>query len=182
MSVKKEFLKIKIKDERVHLDWQLKREDDTYDKYSLESKDAAHPSFTLKILELRNYVNDICDLRLQIDEFNRLKISSLSINYAGEKHIMGATITALKDLPNRNSPLIVNTPYLIEDYYSDQGDPNSLLPSKLVLLIYEIFEYADEYIQGKRAQLNFFTLDQDNNYKSESRAKTKGGQVAVKNI
>ena len=159
MSLKKEFLKIKIKDERVHLDWQLKREDDTYDKYSLESKDAPHPSFPLKILELRNYVNDISDLRLDKDEMHKLKISSISLNYAGEKHIMGATITALKDLPGRNSPLVVNTPYLIEDYYSDQGDPSSLLPSKLVLLIYEIFDYADEYVQGKRAQLSLFTSD-----------------------
>ena len=182
MSIKKEFLKIKIKDERVHLDWQLKREDETYDKYSLESKDTPHPSFTLKLLELRNYVNDICDLRLHIDEFHKLKISSISINYAGEKHIMGAAITALKDLPNRNSPLVVNTPYLIEDYYSDQGDPNSLLPSKLVLLIYEIFDYADDYIQGKRAQLNFFTLDKDDNYQPENISKTKGGKIAVKNL
>jgi len=70
---------------------------------------------------------------------------------------MGCTISALKSLPDRNIPLVINTPYLIEDYYSDQGDPASLLPCDLVILIYEIQKEAESFLVGFRSQLNLFS-------------------------
>lgn len=157
-----EFTKIKLvkgsdkKEARTILAWQVKRTDDTYDTFSLDSKDQPSPSLPLKFLDLRDFVNNICDLRLKDDEFHNLTILSISLSYASEKHVMGAVITALKSLPGRNTPLVINTPYLIEDYYSDQGDPTSLLPRDLVILIYEIQKEAENFIKGFRSQLNLF--------------------------
>jgi len=163
--MKNEFTKIKLVPKkndcppRTILSWQIKREDDSYDTFTLESKDEPAPSFLLRFLELREFVNDICDLRLADDELHKLSILSVSLSYASEKHILGATITALKTLPNRNAPLVINTPHLIEDYYSDSGDPASLLPQDLVTLIYEIQEEADDFVKGFRMQMNLFPIE-----------------------
>ncbi|MCK9210350.1 MAG: hypothetical protein M0P61_05870 [Ignavibacteriaceae bacterium] len=153
-----EFTKIKIVDDRIHLEWQVRRNDDSFDTFSLDSKDKPAPSFSLKLLDFRSFVNDICDLRLNETELHTLEIRGLSLSYSGDKHIMGTTITALKALPGRNAPLVVNTPHLIEDYYSDNGDPKCLLPQDLVTLIYEIQFEAEHFIKGFRLQLNLFDV------------------------
>ena len=149
MLHKKEFLKIKIVDQLVQLNWQVQRDDESFDKYSLESRDLPNLLFYSKLQELKDQVNAICDLRLGKNEMDKLTITSIYINYAGKKHVMGASITALKTLPNRKTPLIINTPYLLEDYRTSKGDPQTLMPSKLVYMLYQIFLFANDYIYNK---------------------------------
>ncbi len=50
MSHKKEFLKIKIFDQLIQVNWQVQGGDESFDKYSLESQDLPNMRFytTLK--------------------------------------------------------------------------------------------------------------------------------------
>ena len=168
MSHKKEFLKIKITDQVVQLNWQVQRDDESFDKYSLESQDFPNLLFYTSLQKLKVHVNEICELRLAKDEMDHLKISSIYINYAGKKHIMGASITALRTLPKRNVPLIINTPYLLEDYRTEKGDPKTLMPEKLVYLLYEIFLFANDYIieKNKKKPYSKRSMNQKNKMSS----------------
>ena len=81
MLHKKEFLKIKITDQLVQLNWQVQRDEDSFDKYSLESVDLPNLVFYTSLQKLNVHVNEICDLRLAKDEMDNLKISSIYISF-----------------------------------------------------------------------------------------------------
>ena len=150
------FLKIKIKDSIVFLEWLSPRQDNTFDSFSLRSADIPAASFINLFFDLRKFVNDICDLRLADDELHLLTITSLTFSFTSPKDVMGCTITAARTLPNCLTPFNINTPHLFSDYFSDTGDPRALLPSKLVLLLDEIQSAANDYVGGFRKQLNLF--------------------------
>lgn len=137
---------------KVRVEYEVARGGEDWDEYGFTSKDKPTPELQNKVTEFRKYVNDICELNLNDDQMHRLEVRGFSFSFAGEKEVMGCTITAIKKLHKSNSPLIINTPHKIEDYYAEQGDPNQLMPDGMADDLRELIELIEKYIDGERAQ------------------------------
>ena len=155
--MKYEILKFKIAVDKVFCRFQVYRPNhQDYDAFEFTTADKPAPALLNKIMEFRKPLLELCELPAEDEEIRKVEVTSFSFSWSGEKHIMGATITGERKLKDRNSPLILNTPHLIEDWHSDKGDEKQLLPRYLVELIYSLFELIIAFIDGEREQLDLF--------------------------
>lgn len=104
--------------------------------------------------------NKLCPFVLDVCEFNgdpaEIRVTGLSLSYGGDNNNMGCVITAQKDLAESSAPLNLNTPHKIEEFYSEHGDPKSLMPPGLAALCKTIINHTKDYLNGKRAQGKLF--------------------------
>jgi hypothetical protein len=80
----------------------------------------------------------------------KLTVRGVTITWTND--IMGACITALKALKGANAPLVLNTPHLPSEPYSEGGSPDFLLPEETAENIGALLNEAEAYIRGERAQ------------------------------
>lgn len=155
--MKYEPLKFKfLSDEKIFCSFQIKRSEDEYDQFNFTTIDKPAPGLINQVMLFRIHVLNLCELPETEEEIQNLKIKSFSFSWSGEKHLMGCTITAARQLSGSHSPLILNTPHKIEDFHSDIGDPKQLLPRNMVNDIYELMLHINSFIDGEREQLNLF--------------------------
>jgi len=142
---------------KVRCEYEIARGEEEFDEYGFTSKDKPVPELENKFKEFGEYVDDICELNLEEHQMYRLEVRGFSFSYAGDKEVMGCTITAIKKLSNSNSPLILNTPHKIAEFYSDHGSEKQLMPDGMYDDLKELCELIQKYIDGERAQekLNF---------------------------
>lgn len=95
----------------------------------------------------------ICELPDKYAE--SITVTSVSISH--KEGNWGATITGLKTLEKYNSPLVINTPHLpVESYSENNPNDENILPDETIDLLKVLFKEAEEFIKGKRKQLNLF--------------------------
>ena len=86
-----------------------------------------------------------------------LKLSADAPRQTYTKDVLGAVITATKALTSAPGPLVLNTPHLPADPYSESGGGVPLLAPETVRRIETLMEQARRYIAGERAQGSLFT-------------------------
>lgn len=145
------------KNDRYYVSYSILRNDpENSDDYTLDTLDKPAPSLLNKIMVFRKWVNEICEFNLKKDDLKSLIIRGFSFSHS--KGILGVTVMAQKELRYSNSPLIINTPHKIEDFYSSGGgDKKQLLPSQMVNDAYELVDEIIDFIKGNRAQMNLFS-------------------------
>jgi hypothetical protein len=148
------FKKIKVTSKgKVRLDYELKVED-SYDEISFTKSDKAKPSFHVALQALVEDVVDMCEMPGFAD---RIIVTGVSFSYAGENEVMGVTLTGQMHLERSMVQLNLNTPYKIEEYYAEDGDPKSLLSKGCLSRLKTLASEAEDYVRGLRAQTELFT-------------------------
>ena len=123
-------------------------------EFSLKVNEEPQPEFQKVFMELRKVVKDIAEL--QFDE-SRITVIGVKFSYS-KAEVLGATLTAKIKLHYSPQPLIINTPIKWENFPSggDTGDEMQLMSSEMNSLMYAVQDEAEEFINGKRAQLKLF--------------------------
>ena len=154
-----QFLKIKKdkKTDKVTLEYQKLKTDNSIDEFSFSSFDKPLPEFDTAMLALRKYVLEICEYPVDDDFLTRMTVTGVSFSYGGDDGIMGATLIAQLVLKERNAPLNLNTPHLTEDFYSaNGGSEKQLMPDGMAIDLEELIAEAERYLSGERAQGELF--------------------------
>jgi hypothetical protein len=157
-----QFLKIKKdkKTDKITLEYQKKKGDDSVDEFAFSSFDKPLPGFDLAMLALRKYVLQICEYPVNDDFLTRVTVTGVSFSYGGNEDVMGATLIAQLALKECNAPLNLNTPHLAEDFYSENGgSEKQLMPVNMASDLDKLIDEAERYLQGERAQGELFKTD-----------------------
>jgi len=149
--------KVKYKpDKGVHVEYEVLH-NENWQTHTMRSCDAPEPEFVKALQALAPDVADLCELCP--DCATGIVVQGVSLSYTGEESIMGATITALRNLDFANSPLVLNTPHKPES--ADDDKTPVLSPAccnHIDLLEMAVWGYVD----GNRAQMVFaFGMGQD---------------------
>ena len=113
-------------------------------KITLNSFDEPLPELVEDMDKLIPHVETICEL----PEGYCKKAEIRGVSFSHTNDIMGAVITALIPLDSANSPVVINTPHLPEEPYSEGEAPT--LPRECVNILKDLMDDAERYIQGER--------------------------------
>ncbi len=100
---------------RTKIQWRNSNTDDA-GRFSFEIIAELPNEIKEILLQLREYVKEVCELDVPLHQ-----ITIIGVSYSWTKEIMGVTVTALRELLNSNSPLVINTPHKIEQFYAETG-------------------------------------------------------------
>lgn len=145
------FTKIKYDGSKVRLEYEKVRKDGDPDEFVLHSSDKPDPAFDAALQALAVDVVTICELIPSDTE--RLKVRGVTLTHTND--ILGVVVTALKTLNTSNAPMVINTPHLPSESYSDNEDEPTTptgMWERLVVLEAE----ALRYLNGERAQGDLF--------------------------
>jgi hypothetical protein len=146
------FTKIKYDGSKVRIEYEVTREPGKDpDEYTVFSADAPMPSFIDAMNALAQDVIAVCEL--PADQIDKLKIRGVSLTHTND--ILDACITALKVVKTANAPLVLNTPHLPAEGYSDNPD-EPVMPSWMGARLEAVSDEAQRYIDGERAQASLF--------------------------
>ncbi len=146
----KSFTKIKYDGSKMRIEYEVERGDSDPDEFALLSTDKPEPEFDSTLQALTQDVLAICEL--PAGDADKIKVRGVSLTYTNG--IMGACITALKTLETANAPLVLNTPHLPSEPYSE-GDALTLDPATVGRLS-ALVDRANRYVDGHRAQQSLF--------------------------
>jgi hypothetical protein len=114
-------------------------------KITLKSTDAPLDELVDCFYNLIPYVETICQLP---DGYcNDSEIRGVSLSWTNG--IMGVVVTCLIPLDNANSPMVINTPHVPSEQYSEGGQ-SPVLSKDVVTVIKTLIEEATRYINGER--------------------------------
>lgn len=160
------YTKIKIvKEGGMYLEYQESRKKgEGWDDYTLRTKDNPLPGFVAAFKALAMHVVDMCELPDSDLAENRVEVRGVSFSYGGDKEVMGAVLTAVRELKRSNTPLNLNTPHKPSEPYndpenggSDKLDEKSLLDEDCVAALEKLCKEADRFLGGHRQQVDLFT-------------------------
>lgn len=147
------FTKVKFDGVRMRLEYQVSRPSGgDPDEYALACADLPLTEFTAALRALVDDVCGICDF--PGSEAPRIKVLGVSLTY--KDGVMGAVLTATRELDICPQPLILNTPHLPEKPYGSGG---SVLPATTGRRIRALCAEAERYLHGARVQGSLFTKD-----------------------
>jgi len=139
--------KIKYDGKKVRLEYQRIRADDADpDEFSLQASDRPARSFAEALEALAQDVVTIAELA----PTDRPKITVRGVTITWTNDILGAVITALKALQTANAPLVLNTPHLPSEPYSEDGG-GPLLAEATLERLQAMMHEAERYLDGERA-------------------------------
>lgn len=170
------FKKIKVdKTGKVILNYDEIIRDDHVNEYTMKCADKPRPQFQKALNGLRRHVAEICELNIppnlaHPNEVANIEVRGVSLSWTDD--IMGVVITALKTLRNSNSPLVLNTPHLPEEPYSEGGDESMCLTSECVDAIRNLIDEAHRYLEGDRQQLDLFIEPEEKDGEEEDLKET----------
>ena len=142
--------KIKFKDSRVCLKWEESSDalSDEWIEHKLSNPETPRPEFETALQALVSAVPAICELPKKYGE--SMRVIGVSMAYSKDG-VRGATISVAKSL--LSGPVYpINTPYLPEEPYTEDGGEQVLLPEGCVKAIDALIDEAHLYLQGERAQ------------------------------
>lgn len=147
--------KLKLgKDGKVELAFQQRAEPERpWDDFAMTCNDAPRPEMATALQALVPDLLDICEL--PEDYRSGLTIASVSLSYGGDEETMGAVMTGLKALCTARAPLVLNSPHLPSEPYSDGADEPTL-PAETVAKLATVEGEAFLYVDGDRAQGSLF--------------------------
>jgi len=145
------FTRIKFDGSRVRLEYQVIRPGGgDPDEYSLHCADLPLVAFREAV---RALVDDVCVIcEFPSSEASKVKVLGCSLTY--KDGVLGAVLTATKDLMTCPAPLILNTPHLPEKPYGDGG--GAVLPANTVRRVRALCVEAERYLDGDREQGSLF--------------------------
>ena len=147
MKDRTEIRKIKVKDSRIRIEWNVYiGGSEEPNEYALNCLEEAKESFYRAMSALAPHVATICELPDSAAEF----ITVSGVSFSWTDGVMGATITGLKKLRYSSAPLVLNTPHKPEAPYSEGGDESNILPEETRTALYELMAEAEAYIRGER--------------------------------
>jgi len=134
---------------RLALAWEFpSATEGEWDEFSFSRKVKPHPDLLGALQALAPHVVEICEL----EDLQEPAIEVRSVTYTWAHDVMGAVITALRQLQNSPAPLVLNTPHKPSAPYGDEeGDPAQLLSEPTVLALRRLANEAREFLGGKRA-------------------------------
>ena len=143
------------KDGKVLARWTEPSAEGGRDQYELTSTDPPHPDLVDALEALAPVVAEACELR---DTNGRVYADQLAVRGLTLKDTLdadggdaeGVTITALRELPWSNAPLVLNTPFAPLD---------SLPHPRAERLVQAVAAEAVAYVNGKRLQADLFAGD-----------------------
>lgn len=138
---------------RVLVRWEVSRIDGI-DEFEMSSADQPAEELTAALVALRPRVAEICQLPEAYCA--DMEIRGASFSYGGEGRVMGATITALKPVTTANAPLVLNTPHLASDSYTEDGEADKALSTAAIGALENLHVEALRYVDGHRAQRDLF--------------------------
>jgi len=128
-----------------------------WDTHTMRSNDTPEPEFVEALQALAPDVADLCELCPGCA--TGIVVQGVSLCYAGEDGVMGATITALRNLDSANSPLVLNTPHKPE---CAEDGKTPTLSAQCCQHIDALEVAAWGYVDGNRVQMMFaFGMGQD---------------------
>lgn len=142
----KRFTKIKFDGAKVTLAYEITRKNGDPDEFSVFCADLPAPEFDLALQALAADVAAICELPEA--DAAKIKVRGVTLTYAHD--VLGACITAMKSLKTAQSPLVLNTPHLPSESYSDSDCP--ILSTACVMRLKDLAYEAERYLNGDRAQ------------------------------
>lgn len=129
-----------------------------WDKREFESQDEPADEFGNALQALAEDVESMCEIPHDI--MRGILVTGVTFSYGGEKEVMGATITAQRQLVNNPCAWNVNTPHKPSDSYSDTPAPrDQLLQESTIAKLQVLMREAEGYIQGTRKQTSFLKVD-----------------------
>lgn len=142
----------KTKRDKIKIKYEVDKGNGT-DEFALKSCDDPRPELDQALEDLQSSVCEICELP-ESDESN-ITVTGVSFSYMGDENVMGAVITAQKELIHTsNAPLNINTPNLPSEPYNESVEYT--LPEDCVEALLDLTYECKLYIQGTRKQLNLF--------------------------
>lgn len=151
------FKKIKkTSDDKIHIEYEKKNELGGWDEYSMKSAEEPHPSFERALDDLAPHVETVCEMPEGDYQAHSYKVRGVSFSYGGQLDTKGVTITAARTLLHSNSPLVLNTPHMIEEPYGEGSDETQVMSSDMLIDIGRLENEARDYMDGKRAQMDMF--------------------------
>lgn len=151
--------KIKRGDDRVRIEWEVVRDPDHVDEFSLSCTDPPRESFDAALQSIAPLLAEWLDVTKAWCETVRVIGVSLSwSNDTDGSPVMGATVTARRPCAAQ-SPLILNAPHRTEAPYSDGGDGSCCMTPEQINAIQTIIDEAGAYIEGNRATQADLPLD-----------------------
>lgn len=154
----KDFTKIKFDGSKVRIEYEVERKDGgDADEYAMHSADKPLPDFDLALQALAVDVVTICEL--MPSDVQVLTVRGVTLTHTNG--ILGACITALKTLKSSNAPLVINTPHLPMEPYSDGDEMAPTMPSGMATRLAAVEAEAQRYLEGQRAQASLFAGTKD---------------------
>lgn len=126
---------------------ELDRESDTKE-VTFTAYDKPLEGFVSALDALTQDVLTIC----QFSEDYGISMQIRSVSLSRTNGILGAVITCFKELDTSYAPLVINTPHLPYQPYSDGDDNAPVLPSGCKERIEKLISEAEKYINGDRAE------------------------------
>lgn len=113
----------------------------------LKSNDEPLQEFIDRLNELSKFVETICQLPAGYCDQAEIR----GVSFSHSNGVLGAVITALIPLDSANSPMVINTPHLPSEQYSETGESPVLSP-KCVFVLKNLIVEAIRYIDGERVK------------------------------
>ncbi len=148
------FQKIKYSKDKVKIEYELKTEKGGWDQYSFACSDEPKPGFKEALVALAQDVITLCEL--PENYATRVMVTGVSLSYATDDEIPGATIISQLLLRKSNVNLNLNTPFKPFQPYSEGADISQILSEACVERVKRLMEEAEEYVRGIRAQGEMF--------------------------
>jgi len=123
-------------------------------KVVLKSFDEPLQEFKDALNKLAPFVEKIC----QLPEGYCSQAEIRGVSFSNSNDIMGAVITALVPLDTAYSPVCINTPHLPSGQYNEGGEAPEL-PRECVIILNQLIEECEKYINGERTPDNQTKLE-----------------------
>lgn len=136
---------------KVFVKFEKLRGDGTFDVYTFECDDEAHPDLSKALQTMKPHLIENCEL----PDDRMIEVKSITRTYKDMEvgEVRGLVISGVRQLQNSDAPMVVTMPHKTDQPYTEDGDDSICLTSQcmddLDALEVEIFAYVD----GKRAQL-----------------------------
>jgi len=149
MTQNRRIKKVRYDGAKVVIHYEVERNDDAIDEYTLSCVDAPTQAFRDAIAALGNLIANWTDVPASWAEGCEIR----GAFFLHKRGIFGGGFTALKPLCNCNSPLVLNMPHKPSEPYSDGGDESVCLTSIESELLCAVCAQAELYLDGERAQM-----------------------------
>ena len=149
------FQKIKYSKGRVKIEYEIPNKiKKDWDQLFLACSDEPRPEFMSALQALSEDVIEMCEL--PEDYRTRIIVTGVSLSYATDDEIPGATTISQMVLKKSNVNLNINTPFKPFQPYSEDGDRAQCLSEDCVQRLEDLMSEAESYVNGIRAQGELF--------------------------
>lgn len=159
------FTKIKWDQKEVTMKWVAQRGSEEH-THELTSKALPHADFDRALRALKDEVLDV----LELDESygGGLRVQSVTFSKSEKTGAAGAVVTSLKTLTVSTGPLVLNTPYMLEDGDQETGVMGSSMAEKLNTLRAEARAYIDGSKRGQGDLFGTSPAETDTNARADA--------------